>query len=67
MPGAAVPAGPAGADELQVEPEVPGAEAASEPERSGKTQSKRRRRRKPVEKSETERARDILFPKTSPR
>jgi serine/threonine protein kinase len=64
---AAVPVAPAGAAEPRVEPETPAVEAATEPAPAGKSQSKRRRRRKPAEKSETERAREILFPKTPPR
>jgi eukaryotic-like serine/threonine-protein kinase len=54
----------------ETEPELglePTDEAASEADAAGKAQSKRRKRRKPSEKSETERAREILFPKTTPR
>jgi eukaryotic-like serine/threonine-protein kinase len=53
------------ANEPPLEPE--GLVVDDEPE-AGKAQSKRRRRRKPPEdKTETERAREILFPKTTPR
>jgi tRNA A-37 threonylcarbamoyl transferase component Bud32 len=56
-------------EEVELEPpnEAVG-EAASEAESASKSQSKRRKRRKPSEKTETDRARDILFPKkTAPR
>lgn len=73
-PEPAVPAEavvPPGEDEAQPaaapEPAPADVVVEDEPEAGSKTTSKRRKRRKPAEKkSETERAREILFPKTSP-